>query len=161
MKQGVQTVDNRQHRTVVPEGSKNKMTSRTVPVYCTQNGQDTEQRGGTQMEPEDLLERRRSHSQRQLEFTGRELQYNRPYKGLQRSAVGSPESSSDQPKHVRKLPRGQGMNHWKSEGENPQSIHRARNSSIVEKPHNTWGTEQSTQKGTDCFSSMEEKIALL
>lgn len=93
------------------------------------------------MEPEDLPELRRSHSQRQLEFTGRELQYNRPYKGLQRWAVGSPESSSDQPKHVRKLPRGQGMNHWKIKGENPRSIHRARNSSIVEKPHNTWGAE--------------------
>lgn len=112
MKQGVQTVDNRQHRTVVPEGNKNKMTSRTVPVYCAQNGQDIEQRGGTQMEPEGLLELR-SQSQRQLEFTCRVLQYNRPYKGLQRSAVGSPESSSDQPKHVRKLPRGQGVNHWK------------------------------------------------
>lgn len=93
------------------------------------------------MEPEGLLELRRSQSQRQLEFTGRVLQYNRPYKGLQRWAVGSRESLSDQPKHVRKLPRGQGMNHWESEGENPQSTHRARNGSIVEKPHNTWGTE--------------------
>lgn len=74
---------------------------------------------------------------------GRVVQYNGPYKELQRSAVASRESPHDQCKHVRKLPEAKGMNHWKGKGENPHSIQRARNSSRVEKPHNTWGTEYS------------------